>query len=279
MDKGKALKEIQSNIAAGETALASVQIRELAGRFPDDPFTLLTCSSLLKVIEDEGGAREIASSIPGKVGERDGLEAAKGLRGIGFPAEAEAILSRLGDSDGVVRERMRALYDMRRHEESAAMYGRLADPTLDDTAVMVGAVSANNEHGRAAELAEALLAEAPCDLAVQKRYCAVMTAAGRQKDAERLVKDALKRDRSSPDANALAAYFFWVMGRVTAAAAHASKAIKGDPHNTTAMEVFAYCLAEKGRAAEAKVVAGAINEEDPGNPAVVRILDMCRGAG
>ncbi|MCL2033082.1 MAG: tetratricopeptide repeat protein [Methanomassiliicoccaceae archaeon] len=276
MDKDKVLKEIQSNIRAGNARLVSEQVMELANCFSDDPFTLLTCSSLLKVIEDEKGARNIAAIIPDKVKERDGLEAAKGLLGIGFPAEAEKILSGIEENAEVIRERMRALYEMQRYSESSALYGKLTDPTLDDSVVMIGAVSANKEHDLAVGLAKDLLAEAPYDLNVQKCCCAALMAAGRSKEAERLVKDNLKKDKSSPDANALASYFMWIMGRTASAAAFASKAVKDDPDNTMAMEIFAYCLIEKGKVQEAKIVAGAINEKEPGNPAVVRILDMCR---
>ncbi|MCL1979190.1 MAG: tetratricopeptide repeat protein [Methanomassiliicoccaceae archaeon] len=276
MDKEKVLKEIQSSIKAGNTRLASEQIMALADYFSDDAFTQLTCASLLKVIEDEKGAERIAESIPGKVKDRDRLEAAKGLRGIGFPAEAEKVLSDAAENAEVIRERMRAYFDQRKYAEAIVSYGQLSEPSLEDEIIMVGSVSANKEHTRAAELAKSLLEEAPNDPGVQRCYCAALSAAGRSKEAERFVKDNLKKNRSSPDADALAAYFLWTEGKTTSAGACASKAIKGDPDNTMAMEILAYCLVEKGKLKEAKIVAGAINEKEPGNPAVVRILDMCR---
>jgi Flp pilus assembly protein TadD len=144
---------------------------------------------------------------------------------------------------------------------------------------MIRSLSSINEHVRAADLAKALLAEAPDLLGVQKCYCSVLSSAGRSKEAEKFVKDNLKKNKSSPDADALAAYLLWIEGKTTSAGAYAAKAVKGDPNNTTAMEILAYCLVEKGKTSEAKIVAGAINEKEPGNPAVVRILDMCRISG
>ncbi|MDR1690938.1 MAG: hypothetical protein LBR42_03730 [Candidatus Methanoplasma sp.] len=281
MDKEKALKGIQSNIMSGNKKLASEQIAGLADNFSDDPFTLLTCASLLKVIEDEDGARKMAGRIPGKVSSEtgSGLEVSKGLMGLGFYSEAEMILSRLDDNEEVRRERMRALSGMKNYAESSKMYERLDDPTLEDTIIMIEAVSASGEHDHSIKLAEELIAEAPDDLKVQRCFCAALCAGGKSKEAGRFVKDILKKSRSSSDANAVASYYLWVEGKSTSAGAYATKAVKADPSNIIAMEILAYCLVEKGKIMEAKTVAGAINEKEPGNPAIVRILDMCRLAG
>jgi len=276
MDKEKALKEIQLNIGKGNIIPAAEQIKELANNFSDDPFTLLTCTSLMKVIGDEKGAADIAKTIPNKVRDGNKLEVAKGLRGLRFPAEAEMVLSGVEENDEVIREKMRVLFDMRRYGEVPSLYEKLASPALEDSVVMADALSSNKEHGRAVKMAEELLAEAPDDLTVQKCYCGALTAAGRTKDAEKYVKSNLKGDKSSSNANALASYYMWINGKTASAGALASKAIKADPDNTMAMEVLAYCFIEKGKIKEAKIAAGAINEKEPGNPAVVRILDMCR---
>ncbi|MDR1954381.1 MAG: hypothetical protein LBP82_00290, partial [Candidatus Methanoplasma sp.] len=260
MDKEKVLKEVQSNIRSGNIPLASEQIAELANCSSGDPFTLLTCASLLKVIGDEKGAGRIAGTIPDLVRDRNGLEAAKGLRGIGFHTEAEKILSGMGESDEVLRERMRTLYDMRKYEGSYSLYEKMIQPTFADSVVRIDSISANREHDRAAGLAKDLLKEAPDDLSVQRCYCAALSAAGRSKEAERFVKDNLKKSRSSSDANALASYYLWIEGKTKSAGAYATKAVKGDPGNTMAMEILAYCLIENGRPQEAKIVAGAINE-------------------
>ncbi|MDR0509222.1 MAG: hypothetical protein LBG63_05325 [Candidatus Methanoplasma sp.] len=276
MDKEKTLKEIQSNITNGNMLLASGQISELANQFSDDPFTLLTCASLLKVIEDENGAADIAKRIQNKVDDANRLETAKGLRSIGFPAEAERVLSHAAESDDVLREKMRIFFDLRKYKESSGSYEKLASPTLEDTAVMVRSVSAGKEHDKAVKLAEELLAEAPDNLDAKMCYCAALSAAGRSKEAGKFIKDNLKKNKSQPDADALASYYLWIEGKTVSAGAYASKAVKEDPDNILGMEILAYCLVEKKKIREAKIVAGAINEKAPGNPAVVRILDMCR---
>ena len=278
MDREKVLKEIQSNIRAGNTPLASGQIMEMAEHFSDDPFTLLTCASLLKVIDDENGAARIIRTVPGRVRDEDRLEIAKGLRGIGSPAEAADVLSLAMESEEVWRERMNVLFDLRMYSESMKAYERLSAPTLEDSVVMIDSVSAAGEHGRAVGLAKDLLSEAPADLRVQRCYCSALSAAGMSKEAGKFVKDNLKSSGSSSDANALAAYHLWIEGKTASAGAYASKAIKEDPGNTMAMEILGYSLVEKKKLREAKIVAGAINEKEPGHPAVVRILDMCRNA-
>lgn len=275
MDKEKILKEIQSNIRKGDIGLASGQILGLADQFSEEPFTLLTCASLLKAIEDESGAAGIAKRIPDKVKDGDRLEAAKGLRRIGFPAQAEKILSFLAESDEVIREKMQVLFDLRSYAGSSKMYERLAEPTLDDAVVKVRSLSACEEHGLAVQLAEGLLAEAPGDPNVQRCYCAALSAAGRSKEAGKFVKDNLKKNKSS-DADSLASYYLWIEGKTVSAGAYASKAVREDPDNTQAMEILAFCMVEKKKLQEAKIIAGAINEKKPGDPAVVRILDMCR---
>ncbi|AIZ56571.1 hypothetical protein Mpt1_c06860 [Candidatus Methanoplasma termitum] len=278
MEKEKVLKEIQSSIRAGKTDLASIQIREMANNFSDDPFTLLTCASLLKVIGDEKGAKKIVDGIVGNIKDENRLEVSKGLRGIGYPAEAEKLLADVLGGDDMFREIMLVSFDLGKYSECTASYGKLSTPTIDDTAMMIDSVSASGDHNRAVKLAKELLAEAPDDLNVQKCYCSAMISAGMSKEAGKFVKDNLKKNKSSSDADALASYFLWIEGKSKSAGAYASKAIKADPENTMAMEILAYCLVEKKKLQEAKIVAGAINEKRPGDPAVVRILDACRNA-
>jgi len=277
MDKEKSLTEIQTNIRNGKIDLASQQILELANANSEDPFTLLTCASLLKVIENDKAAGIVAETIVEKVKKSDSLEAAKGLRRIGFPKEAEILLSNATDSEETLRERMLVSFDLGRFEESISYYEELSDPNLNDTAVMIDSLSASKKHSKAVDLAKGLLAEAPNDLRVQKCYCSALISAGMQKDALKFVKDNLKSNKASSDADALASYVLWVEGKSTSAGAYASKAIKADPGNVLAMEILAYSLIEKKKYPEAKIAAGAINEKEPGNPAVIKILDLCKG--
>ena len=276
MDKERTLKEIQLNISKGNTLLATEQVKELANNFSDDPFTLLTCSSLLKAIGDEKGAAEIAGTIPDKVKGGNELEVAKGLRGLWYPAVAEKLLSRIQETDEVIRERMRVLFFMTRYDDAASLYERLSAPSSEDSAVMIDILTAKKDHGRAIKMAEGLLSGYPESLIVQKSYVGSLAAAGMNKEAEKYVRNNMKTNKSSSNANALASYYMWIIGKSTSAGAFATKAVKADPGNTIAMEILAYCMIEKRKIQEAKIIAGAINEKEPGNPAVVRILEMCR---
>ena len=277
MDKERVLSEIRFNIRNDKIVLASQQILELANAYSDDPFTLLTCVSLLKVIEQDKGAKNVVDTIVKIATESNGLEVAKGLRRIGFPKDAETILSKTADSDHTFRERMLISFDLGRYSDCVAFYEKLSDPALSDTVVMIDALSASKEHSKAVDLAKKLLAEAPNDLLVQKCYCSALISAGKTKDAVKFIKDNLKTNKDSSDADALASFVLWVEGKSTSAGAYATKAIKSDPGNVLAMEILAYSLIEKKKYPEAKIAAGAINEKDPGNPAVIRILDMCKG--
>jgi tetratricopeptide (TPR) repeat protein len=165
-----------------------------------------------------------------------------------------------------------------KYSQAASLFSKLTNPTMEDSAVWIDALSSNKEHDRAIMAAEELLAEAPDDLIVQRCYCGTLVAAGMTRMADGYVKSKLNKNKKSSNANALAAYYMWIIGRTSGAGTFASKAIKADPNNTMAMEILAYCLIQKGKPQEAKIAAGAINEKDPGNPAVVRILDMCRTA-
>jgi predicted Zn-dependent protease len=263
MEKEKVLKEIQSNIGAGKTDLASIQIQEMTNAFSDDPFTLLTCASLLKVIGDEKGSRKTVDGIVNRIRDENRLEVAKGLRGMGYPSEAEKLLADAADSEDAFRERMMTSFDLGKYDVCIASYEKLSDPTIDDTAVMIDSVSKGGDREKAVRLAEELLTEAPDDLTVQKCYCAAMISAGMSKEAGKYVKDNLKKNKDSSDADALASYLLWVEGKSKSAGAYASKAIRADPENTMAMEILAYCLIEKKKLQEAKIVAGAINEKRP----------------
>ncbi len=280
MDKDQVLRSIQANIANGNHQLASTQIIELANCFSDEPFTLLTCASLLKTIGDEKGTAEIVRRISLNTSNGPkGIEIAKGLRSIGYPKESIEVLSKMDDSDDVIRERMLAFFDLRDHLDVKRMYGMISTPTISDSILMAESLSASKEHEGAENIVNDLLKEAPNDILVKRCYCNILVSSGRNKEGERFIKENLKNNKTSPDANALAAYYLWIQGKSTSAGAYASKAVKEDSGHIMAMEILAYCLVDKGKVQEAKIVAGAINEKDPGNPAVVRILDMCSTLG
>lgn len=277
MDKEKALLEIQTSIKNGNLDAASVQISELANCFSDEPYTLLTCASLSKTVGNEKNAKDIVKMISATINNDDvAIETAKGLRGIGFPKEADAILSKIENNDDAVRQRLRALLESRSYERSVDLFNTLSDPTLSDRTVYAMALSGAGKNEDAVLTARILSEEFPNDIEAKRCYCSVLVASGKDKDAEKFVKGQLKKNKNSADTDALAAYFMWLEGRTSSAGAYAAKAVKEDPGNILGMEILAYCLADKKKYDHAKTIAGAINEKDPGNPAAMRILDMCR---
>ena len=277
MDKEQALKGIQSNIRSGNKEMASSQIEGLASAYSDDPFTLLTCISLSKVIEDEKGASKTMKILLGAVVKRSALETAKGLRSMGYFEEALSVLSDAESNDEVLRVRAAALSDMGRPIESIAEYEKIKERTISDDVAEAEALCSVKEYEKAIRTAKRILSESP-EFSVKRCYCHVLISSGDRKGADRFVKDEMKKDKNSADNNALAAYQMWIEGKIAPAAAYAKKAIISDEGHIGAMEVLAYCLAEKGKIAEAKIVAGAINEKEPGHQAVFRILNLCKGS-
>ena len=275
MDKEQALKGIQSNIRSGNKEMASSQIEGLASAYSDDPFTLLTCISLSKVIEDEKGALKTVKILLRTVEKRSALEAAKGLRSMGYFEETLSVLSCAESNDEVLRVRAAALSDLGRSAESIVELEKIKERVISDDVAEAEVLSSVGEYEKAIRTAKRILSESS-EFSVKRCYCHVLMSSGDRKGADRFVKDEMKKDKNSADNNALAAYQMWIEGKIAPAAAYATKAIKSDEGHIGAMEVLAYCLVEKGKTAEARIVAGAINEKEPGHQAVIRILNLCK---
>ncbi|UAL08301.1 MAG: tetratricopeptide repeat protein [Candidatus Methanogranum gryphiswaldense] len=278
MNRDQAFKEIQKNIGVGNKDAVGQQIMLIASNSHDDPMTLLTCASLLKVVEEDEKVDEVVNIIMNNLpsNETSKIEIVKGLKGIGRFKEAAKILENLAICDDIQRERMSVRYGLGDYSGSVESYNLIQEPTLDDEIVMIDALCSMKEFKIANDESIRLLNEAPSDYYVQRCHCSVLLRWGHEKEAESFVKEILKNDKSSANTNALAAYFMWMNGKISAAGAYATKAVKTDPKNIGAMETLAFCLIEKGKINEAKIIAGAINEQTPGHQAVVRILDMCR---
>jgi len=275
MDREQALKGIQSNIRSGNKEMASSQIEGLASVYNDDPFTLLTCVSLLKVIEDENGASRVVKVLLKTVERGSALEVAKGLRSMGYYEEAISMLKGIEDNDDILRVRAAALSDMGRPAESIAELGKIKERIISDDVAEAEALCSVKEYEKAINVAKRVLSESS-EFSVKRCYCHVLMLSGDRKGADKFVKGEMKKDKDSADNNALAAYQMWIEGKMAPAAAYATKAIKSDEGHIGAMEVLAYCLAMKGKIAEARIVAGAINEKEPGHQTVIRILDICK---
>jgi len=278
MDKEQAFKEVQKNIGIGNKMAASQQIMQIALDHRNEPMTLLKCTSLLKVIEDDENMDAVLHMIMNDMpsDENSRIELVKGLKGLGRFKEASDILEGLAITDDIQRERMSVSYGLMNYGATIDSYGLIQEPTLDDEIIMIDALCSLNSFKEADLESRKLLDEAPSDFYVQRCRCSVLLRWGHSKEAEAFVKGVLKTDKSSADANALAAYFMWMNDKITAAGGYATKAVKTDPKHIGAMEILAFCLIEKGKIDEAKIVAGAINEQAPGHQSVVRILDMCR---
>ena len=273
MDRGQVLKGIQANIEAGRKDMAVSQIMELTTSSSDDPFTLLTCVSLLKVIGDNDDASKVVRTIVRNT-RTDNVEIAKGLRNLGYPHEAVSIIEDVNGSDEALRIKMDSLFDMGKMEDALLVSSKMVDRTIDDDVRRAEILSALGDHKNALALITGLSSESS-EFTVFRCLISVLVSAGDRKGAERFVKNEVKKDKESADANALAAYHMWIEGKTSPAAAYATKAIKADNRHVGAMEVFAYCLIEKDKASEARTVAGAINEVAPGHPSIMKILDMC----
>jgi tetratricopeptide (TPR) repeat protein len=266
---------VRSMIAAGRNSEAAGAISEIALSRRGDPLALLTCVSLLRTIcadeEADSAARLLTSADWGA----SAPEVARGLRAMGYPAEALGVARSADMGDGG-RLEAAALRDMGRHAEAAEILSGMPDRATEDEIDLAESLSLSGASDEAIGIAESLLEGSPGDFRVQRMYCSALVSVGRKRDADRYVRLRLKEDSDSADSNALAAHLFWIMGRVTVAGAYAGKAVKADPGHLGGMEVLAYSMIKRGMTREAKIIAGAINEKSPGNPSAFRILNACR---
>ncbi|NLU45465.1 MAG: hypothetical protein GXX87_00735 [Euryarchaeota archaeon] len=278
MDRAQAFEGIRKSIAAGDLAAVGPQVAGIAASAADEPLVLLTCLSLLRSVGETETAETVLGMIAAslRADPSAALETARGLRGLGYRREAHAALAALPADDAVERERMAALHGMGEHADAVAAYGRIAEPTVDDDVLAAEAFCSLGDFASADALAARLMEEMPSDFRAGRCRCSVLLRRGLSREAGDLVKAALKADKRSADANALAAYFMWMSGKTAAAGGYAAKAVRADPGHVDAMEILALCLIEKGKRDNARIIAGAINEQAPGHDAVMRILDACR---
>lgn len=278
MEKELALKEVQANIAAGRTELVGPQIMDIVETYSNEPFTLLTCASLLRVTGDdkltEQTVRKIFDCLPESENTR--FEIAQALYNLGYAPHAIRILEDLEETDEVLRCLAKSYYNVREFVSALGALNRLPIPTIEDDVFRVEVLISVGNMDKALEVTEGLMSEGSELFEVQRSYCSALVAAGRIKDAEKFVKGKLKEDKGSADNNALVAYMMWILGKTNAAGAHAAKALGADPKHICAMEILGLSLADKKKIDQARIVAGAINEISPGNPAVMRILDLCK---
>lgn len=274
MDADAAFREIRNDIAQGRTAQVGDKVIALA-EADGDPFTLIKCLSLLKVVGDDVASKKILRMLEGSLPEtvEGKVEVASALRGLDFPASAYSILRMLDQNDSVRRMSAMCQMDLDEYETALDLILAVQDPMPHDKIMLAETYSALGEHRTAVSTAEGLLKQHPDDYEVQRCYVSALVLAGMDKEAVKYVRARLK-DKDA-DANALAAFVMRVTGNIKAAAGYATRALKLDPKNISAMETLGICLAQKGEIEKARIVAGAINEASPGNRAALNILAYC----
>lgn len=274
MDADAAFDEIRKDIAEGRTGTVGEKAAALA-ESDRDPFTVIKCLSLLRVVNDRETSRRLLSLLDERMPEdaRDRIEIAGALRGLDYPAIAYSILRELPQDDSIRRMSAMCQMDLEEYETALDIIQQIEDPKPFDRVMLTETYSALGEHTKAVETARELLSRHPDEFEVQRCYASALVLAGMDKEAVRFVRAQLK-DKSA-DANALAAFVMRVTGNTKAAAGYATRAIKLDQKNVSAMETLGICLAEKGEYDKARIVAGAINEVSPGNRAALNVLSYC----
>lgn len=278
MDIDATFDSIRSDMAAGHLSEVGPRVMEIADS-TDDPFTLIKCMSLLKVIEDHETmsvlVKRIVSSEDADVQKK--VEIAGALRGLDYPMQAYEILKGLEQNDSIIRMSAMCLIDLEEYESAMDLNSRISNPTVGDRIMLAEIQSALGEHSSAINTATELLAGFPKEYEVMRCYVSCLILGGRDKDAIKYARMVLK-DKTA-DANAIAAYTMRVLGNTKAAGGYATRAVQMDNRHIGAMETLGICLAQKGEYEKARIVAGAINEVSPGNKAALNVLDYCNGSG
>lgn len=278
MDLEQKFKAVQESIARAEIKSAKAQVSLIVSGHSVDPYIILKCASLLKVIEDDEGSESlldrVSSVLPTDESERMAIAIA--LRGMGRAEDAWSIMMEIEPvSDIQLLERastlllcgnqVSALQELEACSDSSEkrdlLWADILAGTGDDQAAM-------------AKLEEAMLRYGlSYDALVKKSN--LLIRAGKFKEAVKFANSQLKEDKKSADMLALKAYIMRINGKILAAVNYAHRALKLDVTHVGALETMAYCLIEKGKKNEAKMMAGAIYQKDPGNKATFQILQAC----
>ncbi len=274
MANEETFQQISRNIASGQTENVSSQILDIVNS-SDDPFEILKCMSLLKLVPSDGTESKVANILIDKVDDKNGLEIASALRTLNCPTFALEALKKLEISDRSQRIRCHCLYDMDEFESAYEVYNSIKNPVINDRILLCSIQSSIGEHKLAIETSEKLLSEYPNDYGVRIAYVNALILGGRQKDAVKYIRTGIK-DKSA-DSNAVAAYVLRITGNIKAAGGYASRAVQLNPEHIGALETLGICLALKGEYDKAKIAAGAINEISPGDKAAINILSYCEG--
>ncbi len=272
MNNEERFKQISSDLAEGRTEGVSYAVLQIAEE-SNDPFEIVKGMSLLKLVPNDGTESKVASILVEKTDGSDALEVASALRNLDCPTFALEVLKKAPQTDRSVRLRCHCLYDVEEYESAYDLYRSLENPVINDRILLSDILSAIGEHSKSIDEATKLLSEYPNDYDVRIAYVKSLMMGGRDKDAAKYARAAVK-DKSA-DSNAVAAYVLRVAGNTKAAGGYASRAVQINPEHIGALETLGICLALKGEYEKAKIVAGAINEISPGDKAAINILSYC----
>ena len=274
MSNDAILQTISSEITAGRTDGVSAKLLSVA-ESTSDPYEILKCMSILKLVPNDGTESKIAIRLVGLADETNGLDIAKALYNLDCPYFSIEIIDKLPESDETHRLKCHCLYDMEEYESALDEFKGIGNPCINDRIMLISVLSSLGEHKRSMEEAEGLLNENPKDYDTRIAYVQSLIMGGKNKEAMKYARNGLK-DKSA-DSNAVAAYALRIQGNIKAAGGYASRAVQLDNEHIGGMETLGICLALKDEYDKARIVAGAINEISPGNKAAINILSYCEG--
>ena len=274
MSNDEMFSKISDDIASGNTELVTANIMEIVNS-SDDPYEMLKCMSLLKMVPQDGTESKVANKLVEMTDDSNGLEIASALRNLDCPTFAVDVLRKLKPTDRMYRQRCQCEYDMEEYESAYETYSKIENPVINDRVLLCSILSSLGEHKTSMETSAQLLQEFPDDYDVRVAYVRSLMLGGHDKEALKYVRNCVK-DKTA-DSNAVAAYVMRITGNIKSAAGYATRAIKINPQHLGALEILGMCLAQKGQYDQAKIVAGAINEVSPGHKAAITILSFCEG--
>ena len=274
MSNDALFQSISADIAAGKVEGVSAKLLS-AAESTDDPFEVIKCMSILKLVPNDGTETKLANRLVEMADEKNGLDIAKALYNLDCPYFSLKILEKVPESDETVRLRCHCLCDMEEFESALDMYKKIKVQCINDRIMLTSVLSSLGEHKRSMEEASALLSENPKDYDTRIAYVKSLIMGGKNKEALLYARSGLK-DKTA-DSNAVAAYVLRIQGNIKAAGGYASRAVQINNQHIGGMESLGICLALKGEYEKARIVAGAINEISPGDKAAINVLSYCEG--
>jgi len=278
MDSEQQFKAVQESIARGEMESAGMQVSHIVSGHPGDPYILLKCASLLKVIEDDEGSEslldKVFSVLPADEQER--MSIATALRGMGRAEGAWEIMKDVkAVSDIQFMEKALTLHHCGENDAALQLLESMSGLPEKQGLLRADILSSKGEAEAAMKTLDEVISHHGASYEALVKKSNLMIRSGKVKEAVKFANSQLKEDKKSADMLALKAYVMRINGKTLAAVNYAHRALKLDVTHVGALETMAYCLIEKGKKNEAKMMAGAIYQKDPGNPATFQILQAC----